>query len=482
MRSTTVLVSLLFGTLGAAATPADDMQAQIAKAVDCIAPPVVIENESSKCKSLDQLMQEQHVPGVSIAVVHKGAVQWARGFGVRETGGTAVTATTLFQAGSISKPVATLAALHLVQEGRLKLDADVNAQLSSWKVPANAAFPGAVVTLRELLTHTAGTTVHGFPGYAAGTAVATLVQVLVGKPPANTPAIRLESTPGSKWNYSGGGFTIMQQLVLDASKQSFPDLLQNTVLIPIGMVHSTYHQPLPENLRSTAAMPYDGKGTAIAGGPHTYPEMAAAGLWTTPSDIATYIIEVQKSLLGQANHVLSQKLTQEMVTAGKGHWGLGLQIGGSAGKPYFSHGGVNEGYESLFVGYEQGGDGAVVMTNAQGGTRIAEQVMGSIAAVYQWPDFHPAERTKIDLDRRTMEQYTGEYQMAPEFSLTFTVDGDHLMMQPSGEPKVIMYAESEKKFFLTEAAVDIEFVRDEKGRVSSLMLYQGDNAMKAVRK
>jgi CubicO group peptidase (beta-lactamase class C family) len=221
---------------------------------------------------------------------------------------------------------------------------------------------------------------------------------LNGEPPANTAPIRLESVPGSKWNYSGGGFTVMQQLVLDVSKEPFPKLLHDGVLTPIGMTHSTYQQPLPSDLRPEAAMPYTAQGAAVTGGPHTYPEMAPAGLWTTPSDLARYIIEIQQLLQGRANHVLSQKLTQEMVTPGKGDWGLGLQIGGSASKRYFSHGGVNEGYESLFVAYEHDGDGAVVMTNAQGGSRLASEVMSSIAVACDWPDFRPAVRTEIKLD------------------------------------------------------------------------------------
>jgi len=378
------------GSPGAASQT--DVQRNIARVEACLPPPVIAKGEPSQCQTLSKRMADLHIPGVSIAVVHKHVIEWSRGYGVKELGGAPVTTETLFQAGSISKPVATLAALRLVQNGKLSLDSDVNALLTSWKVPPSPAASGAIVTLRELLTHTAGLTVHGFPGYAAGAPVPTLVQVLNGEPPANTMPIRLESVPGTKWNYSGGGFTVMQQLVLDVSKQPFPKLLHDAVLAPIGMTHSTYQQPLPSELRREAAMPYTAEGAAVAGGPHTYPEMAAAGLWTTPSDLARYIIEVQQSLQGGANHVLSQKLTQEMVTSGKGNWGLGLQIGGSQSNQYFSHGGVNEGYESLFVAYEHGGDGAIVMTNAQGGSRLASEVMSSIAIAYNWPDFRPTVR------------------------------------------------------------------------------------------
>ena len=222
---------------------------------------------------------ELKVNGVSIAGVHDGAVEWAKGFGVEREGGKPVSAgDDCFQAGSISKPLAAMAALHQVQLGRIALDSDINAILTSWKLPPSDVAPGATVSLRELLTHTAGMTVHGFPGYASDAPVPTLVQVLNGEKPANTPAIRLESIPGKKWNYSGGGYTVMQRAVIDVTKQPFPKLLHDTVLAPIGMTHSTYEQPLPGSMRTSAATPYTIAGTAIPGGTHIYPEMAAADL------------------------------------------------------------------------------------------------------------------------------------------------------------------------------------------------------------
>jgi CubicO group peptidase (beta-lactamase class C family) len=198
-------------------------------------------------------MAADRVPGVSIAVIHNGEIEWARGFGVVQLGGASVTVETLFQAGSISKPVSAMAALRLVQEGKLSLDSDVNQALTSWKIPPSATAPGAVVTLRELLTHTAGLTVQGFPGYAAGAPVPTLVQILNGEKPANTAPIRLEATPGSRWKYSGGGYTVMQQLLLDVSRQPFPALVHDTILVPISMTRSTYEQPLLVELRPGAA-------------------------------------------------------------------------------------------------------------------------------------------------------------------------------------------------------------------------------------
>jgi CubicO group peptidase (beta-lactamase class C family) len=260
-------------------------------------------------RTLTERMKQLHVPGVSIGVIHQGKIEWARGFGVRNTAGAPVDAETMFQAGSISKPLAAMAALRLVQEGKLALDSDINTYLSSWKFPKSSVAEGKPITLRELLTHTAGTTVHGFPGYASNEPVPTLVQVLNGEEPANTPAIRSDQPPMKEWKYSGGGFTIMQQAVIDVTHEPFPKLLHDTVLAPIGMTRSTYQQPLPASLRDNAATPYRSDGKPVDGGAHTYPEMAAAGLWTTPTDIAKYALEVERSLRGKANHVLNTGMT-----------------------------------------------------------------------------------------------------------------------------------------------------------------------------
>ncbi len=448
----------------------------------CLPPPVVVKGEPKACTTLSKRMAELHIAAVSIAVVHNGTIEWAKGYGVRKIGGDPANADTLFQAGSISKPIAAMGTLHLVQEGKLSLDTDINTTLQTWKLPPSAAAPGAVVTLRELLTHTAGITVHGFPGYAAGASVPTLVQVLDGKAPANTGPIRVDSVPGRDWRYSGGGYTVMQQAVIDSVKEPFPRFLHDTVLAPIGMSHSTYEQPLPLALMSNAAMPYQDDGTPVQGGPHTYPEMAAAGLWSTPSNLCRYIIEVQNSLKGKANHVLSQSMTEQMLTAGKGGWGLGLEVGGSAADPWFSHGGVNAGYESLFVGYDRNGDGAAVMTNAQGGSRLAGEVMSAIATAYEWPDWRPAVRTQIKVDPAVLARYVGTYQLAPNFSIAFTLEGDQLMTQATDQPKIPVYPESQTKFFLKVVDAEVEFFTDDKGQVSYVMLHQGGQDHKAVRK
>src|SRR6266404_7901750 len=269
--------------------------------------------ESSAQLNVQKLMEAYNVPGLSLAIIDNFKLASAQAFGVSEAGGTTpVNNRTLFQAGSISKPVAAVGALSLVEQGKLSLDDDVNQKLRSWKVPENEFTKEQKVTLRRLASHSAGLTVHGFPGYDVDEKVPTLLQIFNGEKPANTAAIRVDFVPGSDERYSGGGVTIEQQLMIDASGKQFPALMKETVLDKIGMNDSSYDQPLPPARAAITAGGAYGDGKPVHGKWHLYPEMAAAGLWTTPTDLAKFAIEIALSKQGKSNKVLTQKTTQEM--------------------------------------------------------------------------------------------------------------------------------------------------------------------------
>src|SRR5262249_48439182 len=295
---------------------------------------------SANTHTLAERMRQLRVPAVRIAVINNGRIEWARAYGVIESGQPArAGTTTLFQAASISKPVAAMGALHLVELGRLALDEDVNKRLISWKVPENDKTKDQKVTLRRLLSHSAGLTVHGFPGYAKGDPVPIIVQVLDGEKPANTQPVRVDTLPGTIWRYSGGGITIAQLLMMDVTGEPFPRFMQKAVLGPIGMVNSTYEQPLPASRRAQAATAPASSGAALVGRYHTYPAMAAAGLWTTPSDLCKFAIEIQKSKAGKSNRVLSSEMISQMLLRQKANWGLGIALNGKGRDLEFSHGG-----------------------------------------------------------------------------------------------------------------------------------------------
>lgn len=331
-------------------------------------------------------MAHYRVPGLSVACIHNGIVEWTQAFGVASVGGQQVTPETLFQDGSISKSVTALAVLRIVEQGKLNLDADVSQYLRSWKLPTNKFTEQRKVTLRELLSHTAGATVHGFEGYAAGQRVPTLVQVLKGEKPANSAPVTIDFVPGTSFRYSGGGYTIIQQILVDVTGEPFPDLMQEVVLQPLHMAHSTFQQPFPEKLQPKVAMPYDEDGNAIEGGPHSYPEMAAAGLSTTPSDVALFALGVQDALAGKPGAIVSAATAHEMLRPVRENYALGFVIGGNDANRYFWHPGVNVGFVGFFFAYEKG-DGLALMTNGQRSKALGLEIVHALAQQYGWTEF-----------------------------------------------------------------------------------------------
>jgi CubicO group peptidase (beta-lactamase class C family) len=468
--------AILFGTL-AAQTPSS-IEQRIQRIETGILPPVLIKGDSGSLTKLTDRMAALRVPGVSIAVIHDGKIEWARGFGVTSIGGPPVTPDTLFQAASISKPVAALAVLRLVQSGKLSLDTDVNEYLKTWTIPANP-FERTKVTIRGLLTHTAGLTVHGFAGYASDAPAPTLVQVLNGEKPANSAPIRVDTEPGTIWRYSGGGYVVAQQLLQDVTGEPFPKLMNDTVLAPIGMTRSTYEQPLPTNRLAEVAIPYGGDGQPIAGGPHVYPEMAAAGLWTTPSDLARYAIEVQRALSGTSNRILSAAMARQMLTPGLNNHGLGPVVGGGAKRPLFTHGGANAGYRCNLVAYNDG-DGVVIMTNGNNGGQLASEILRSVAHEYGWPDFQPSERKEITLDPKVLSRYVGAYQLGP--GMLITLESNQLISKLGTQPPVPIFPESETLFFAKVVDAQIEFPKvDAEGKASQMILHQNGRDITAKR-
>ena len=365
-----------------------DITPKIGRVKEGLRPATVAKGQPIPKMTIAQRMEFYKVPGVSIAVMQAGKLDWARGFGTTSTaGGKPVDADTMFQAASISKHVAAMVALHLVDEGKLSLDEDVNRKLRSWKVPENEFTKTEKVTLRRLLNHSAGLTVHGFPGYAAGAPVPSLLEILDGKKPANTAPIRVDIVPGTQWRYSGGGYEVMQLLVMDVTGKPFPQLAQEIVLGPLGMSRSTYEQPMPARFQGNAASAHEASGAAIPGKCHTYPEMTAAGLWTTPTDLLRVVRELQTG-----GHVLKPDTQRQMLTNVLGNYGLGVALAETGGQKSFSHGGSNVGFQCLMFGYLEGGRGAVVMTNGDQGGALATEIMRSIAVEYDWPDFQVTEK------------------------------------------------------------------------------------------
>jgi CubicO group peptidase (beta-lactamase class C family) len=339
----------------------------------------------SKRMSLAERMEYYKVPGVSIAVINDYQVEWAKGYGVLEAGGSErVTPETLFQAASVGKPVVAVAALNFVERGILELDGDVNRSLVSWQVPESEFTAEENVTLRRLLSHSAGTTVGGFRGYAQGEKIPNLQQILEGEPPANSPPINVDIVPGTQHRYSGGGFMIVQQLLEDVAGEPFAEIMHDVVLEKWGMTDSTFESPLPEDLWSIAAAGHRPDGSTIAGGWHTYPEMGSgASMWATPSDLANFAIGVMLSYTGQPDGVLSKDMAIEMLTPQIENRGLGpVMIDEGGDLFYFLHPGANEGYRDYLLAYPKRGQGVIIMTNGDNGEALLDEIKRSLSIEY----------------------------------------------------------------------------------------------------
>ena len=423
--------------------------------------------------TLAQRMDHYGVPGVSIALIEEGELQWAKGYGYADKKGRReVTPLTRFQAASISKPVGTMIALRMVDQGQLDLDEDVNAYLQDdWRVPENDYTSSVKVTLRRLMTHSAGLTVHGFRGYAEGEEVPSLVQILKGEDPANSDAIVADTFPSSLRRYSGGGYTVMQKVVQDQTGLTFDELARQWVLAPIGMNHSTYEQPLPDEWQAVASYGYRGDGKMVAGRWHTYPEQAAAGLWTTPSDLARYVIEVQRSLAGASNRVLSQDMTRQMLTEGELGHGLGPGLRGEGEELIFSHSGANEGFRCVFVAWAHQGKGAVIMTNSDNGGSLMREILNSISTVYSWDEYAPKEKVRMEFPQTALSEFSGQYEFAPEFVVTFK-EGDGVLEahQSWDDKNYVLYPEAEDQFFTLDDSEKFFFTRDETGQIIGLLV------------
>jgi CubicO group peptidase (beta-lactamase class C family) len=434
---------------------------QIKRVEQGLLPAVLIKGDPSW--TLEERMKQWKVPGLSVAVVKDFKVEWARSYGVKDIETKEpVTTETLFQAGSISKPVAAMVALKRVQQGKIALDENINNKLVTWKLPDNEFTAKKRVTLANLLSHTGGTTVHGFPGYAVGEKIPTLPQVLDGTEPANTAAVRVDMEPGTKYRYSGGGTTIAQLAIMDIEKKPYPQLAQETVLGPLKMTNSTYSQPLPDDWRKKAASGHRGNGSLVEGKIHVYPEMAAAGLWTTPTDLAKFGIEVQLSYAGKSNKVLPKELIDKMVTPFMEQVGLGFFIDKRGNSVYFGHDGADEGFRAMMLMHRETGYGAVVMVNSDNG-QIMGEVMRSIAREYNWDEFLPAVSEIISLDATKLDEYAGRFKVNPDRILTVAQEAGKLVVRPTADAKFELLPIAEDTFIRRDANIKYRFVKGAAG-------------------
>jgi CubicO group peptidase (beta-lactamase class C family) len=395
-------------------------------------PAVRVKGADPSPSTIWEIMDRYHVPGVSVAVVNNGRLEWAKGYGVVAVGGTEVDTETLFLAGHISQGVAATAALKLVERGLIGLDEDVNNKMTSWSVAENEFTANQKVTLRGILSHTSGLNVPTSLGYLSGEALPGLPQVLEGEPPAQNEPIRVAATPGQQVRYSLGGYVVLQQLLEDMTASPYAEFARTTVLAPLGMERSFHAQPLPEHLATHAAVGHEPTNEEVPGRSRVYPAQAALGMWTTPSDLARLVSELQRSYLGESQSIIARESAEQMFTPQMDDRGLGFIVGGSHEWRSFSLEGHGNNYLCDLFGYVSQGMGAVVMTNSSNGEWVKSQVIRAIAAEYDWPDFRQSEIELAQLSDEAAAELLGRYSFRETERILTREDGRLLFGREGG--------------------------------------------------
>ena len=455
------------------------VQAKI-NAVENSLTPVIIFGDSIPKLNIEKRMKETAIQGLSIAVIRNYKIEWAKGYGWADLEEKRkVTTDTRFQAASISKSINSMGVLKLVEMGKLDPEADINYYLTGWKFPYDSIAKNKKISVYNLLSHTAGLDIHGFPGYKKTDTLPTLQQILDGKRPANTKAVRSLFEPGTKFKYSGGGTTISQLILTNVTNSNYADWMQKNVLQPLGMTNSSYQQP--PTATSNLATGYYGNEKPITGKYHIYPEQAAAGLWTTPTDLAKYIIECQLALEGRSKKVLSPEMMKKRLTPYiDSNAALGVFIERRNGQSYFNHNGGNEAFLCTSYGSMQGGNGVVIMINGENFAVIGE-LLNSVAIVYDWKGFYtPSFKKMVTVPRDTMQQYIGNFLLIKD-TLTISFCGSDLCIQQNHQPATgyQMFFSDNSNFSIREVPnAFFTVITNAAGKVEALQLKQGGANMR----
>ena len=461
------LLVILFG-LGCSTSrrsDADLLSERIARIENGLEPNLQIKGEKIPNYSIEERLRELGIPGVSIAVVNEGQLEWAKGYGIADSSeNRKVTTETMFLAGSISKPVAATRSHQLAEAGIISLDTNVNNYLTTWKLPDNDFTLKEKVTTRRILNHTAGLTVWGFPGYDKGDTIPTVPEVLDGI--GNTDAVRVYKEPGESWMYSGGGYTIMQLMITDIEQRAYPELMQETVLDPLGMRSSTFKNPLPEQYHSIAATGYRVNGDEVEGKWPIYPEMAAAGLWTTPSQLVLWAQEIQKIYQGKQDGLLKLQTVNEMLTPGMNDHGLGPAIS----EYTFGHGGADEGFRAELIAWKDHPVAVVIMVNSDNGS-IIQDIKLSIAKEYDLPGIEPTKRVVKEQSTSELERFVGKYNIPELGDLEIVVKDNGLEQLADFAPEpIFLLPTNDSTFFNRTNGQYLNFIQVD-GTVTGFTFY-----------
>ena len=436
---------------------------------------VFIKGQKPEKLSLEERMQFYKVPGLSLVVIDKKGIEWSKAYGVADVQThELVTPDLPFQGGAFSQAIASAVALHLVEKGTLDLDADVAAYLRTWMFPPPAPGSKNKITLRQLLTHSAGLSDRIFEGYSAQEPFPSLPQVLSGEKPAKNAPVWTDFKPGSRARASESGYIVLEQILTDVENKPFSAIAKEIVFDPLGMTNSTLDVQRPSGGPARTASGHLRDGRLIEGGWHHYPGAAAKGLWTTPTDFAVFFLELLKAATDTSSKVLAPATARAMLSPQKENFAFGFSVEGAVDDINFNIRGKTDGFVCYAIFYPVRGQGVVIMTNSDNGMLLVEEILRAISAAYEWPHFKPQEKPLYRLDPSIVRQYAGRYEVNPDYVLNVAYQDYYLFVQPTGQALTKFYVEGETLFFSIDPFIRIQFLKDKQGSVTGLVLWQQD--------
>lgn len=354
--------------------------------------------------STAEMMSKYNLKGLSVAVFEDYKIIWTNQWGVKATDSEdKIDVNTAFSTASISKPITAIVCAILEEKGLINLDDPINKYLERWKIPKSNFTDGTDVTWKQLLSHTAGTSQGGFEDYYTGDSIPTIVESLQGKLlPRTKKPIEFLFKPGTNWEYSGGGYVIIQCALEDHFKKPLAQIVKENLLEPLHLQNSTMIQPNENGFLTNTAKVHNSKGQIIRTGIPITPQVAPSGLWSTPTDLALIAIEMQKALLGKGNKVISkavaQKVTNIVTINGARGWSYGWQRSlGYGNLDWFSHDGSNTGTGGDLIATMQNGNGIAVLANGDKPNRlpVMSYIKKEIISKLKWSKPIKTKRIKI---------------------------------------------------------------------------------------
>jgi CubicO group peptidase (beta-lactamase class C family) len=434
-------------------------------------PSVVFDGEIEPV-SVESRMALYKVPALSVAVIHNGKLDWSAAWGRLEKDGASADCGSLFQSGSIAKPVTLLAALRMKAAGLIDFDRSIETYLSSCHLPAGRQTDANPVTFRNLLAHTAGLTPGGYAGYAQSDPMPTDQQIVRGEAPGNSRKVEVVNAPGTSLRYSGGGYTVVEIALQDELHKPFDQIMCDWLLAPVGMRQADFTVPLPASSHAHAARGHHLDGTLVAGGWNNYPEQAAAGLWATATDLAMFLLEIHKGYGGKSE-VFTQASILEMLANPIDNHAYGFRLTGDGDHVYITHYGGTVGYSAGMTLNLQTGDGAVFLINSGNGANLGTEFFSAVSRAYAWSVFREERVTRVHQPAPVLRSLVGNYVFAEQgWKVSVVYEGGSVtLVFPNGdrESLIMVPIQGGTREFVHETGVRARF--DGEGEEMTIHLY-----------